>query len=193
MATRPRACATGERQNRAAGCRCRHGSRMRRSAGDLQGRVRDARWDWTMDSPRLAGTRSLIARLAQRLQAAGWAVSVRALLSDCNTARKVAGRPRRASAGLRGPYSPCEIRTESGAERDEAAAEVLSVGYFTTLQVLFLICPVLRRAWWASSSPWPTSKSARSSRPPASRRSSSWPSACTRWPSSCPSPACSGS
>ena len=30
----------------------------------------------------------LIARLAQQLQAAGWAVPVRALLSDCNTARK---------------------------------------------------------------------------------------------------------
>ena len=36
----------------------------------------------------------LIARLAQKLQAAGWVVQVRALLSDCNTARKVANRPR---------------------------------------------------------------------------------------------------
>ena len=36
----------------------------------------------------------LIARLAQQLQAAGWTVAVRALLSDCNTARKVASRPR---------------------------------------------------------------------------------------------------
>ena len=36
----------------------------------------------------------VIARLAQRLQAAGWAVPVRALLSDCDTARKVANRPR---------------------------------------------------------------------------------------------------
>ena len=42
-----------------------------------------------------AGGHSIvIARLAQRLQAAGWAVPVRALLSDCNTARKVASRPR---------------------------------------------------------------------------------------------------
>ena len=36
----------------------------------------------------------LIARLAQQLQASGWEVPVRALLSDCNTARKVASRPR---------------------------------------------------------------------------------------------------
>ena len=39
----------------------------------------------------------LIARLAQKLQAAGWVVPVRALLSDCNTARKVANRPRSSS------------------------------------------------------------------------------------------------
>src|SRR5262249_51245600 len=42
-----------------------------------------------------AGAHSIdIARLAQRLQAAGWMVTVRALLSDCNTARKVASRSR---------------------------------------------------------------------------------------------------
>ncbi len=35
----------------------------------------------------------VIARLAQRLQVAGWAVPVRALLSDCNTPRKVANHP----------------------------------------------------------------------------------------------------
>ena len=77
-----------------------------------------------------------IARLAQRLQAAGWAVPVRALLSDCNTARKVANRPR----ALQQASKPLRPRTKSGensAERDEAAAEVLSIGYFTTLQVLF--------------------------------------------------------
>jgi hypothetical protein len=42
-----------------------------------------------------AGGHSItIAQLAQQLQAAGWMVSVRALLSDCNTARLVANRPR---------------------------------------------------------------------------------------------------
>ena len=36
----------------------------------------------------------VIARLVLRLQDAGWVVSVRALLSDCDTARKVASQPR---------------------------------------------------------------------------------------------------
>jgi hypothetical protein len=36
----------------------------------------------------------VIARLAQRLRAAGWVVPVRALLSDCDTPRKVANRLR---------------------------------------------------------------------------------------------------
>lgn len=76
----------------------------------------------------------VIARLAQRLQAAGWAVSVRALLSDCDTARKVANLPRELQQASRAP-----VKTDrNSTERDEAAARVLSVGYFTTLQVLFL-------------------------------------------------------
>lgn len=78
----------------------------------------------------------LIARLAQRLQSAGWSVSVRALLSDCNTARKVAAQPRRLRSAE--TAAPTAIRpAEPNTPRDEAAAEVLSVGYFTTLQVLF--------------------------------------------------------
>ena len=80
----------------------------------------------------------LIARLAQRLQASGWVVPVRALLSDCNTARKVASRARalrQDSKVAAGPVRSCE----DGAEHDQAAAEVLPVGYFTTLQVLFAI------------------------------------------------------
>jgi non-ribosomal peptide synthetase-like protein len=83
----------------------------------------------------------LIARLAQRLQAAGWTVPVRALLSDCNTARKVAHRPRVSqSSNARSAPVKSEAKSEVGsAARDEAAAEVLSVGYFTTLQVLFAI------------------------------------------------------
>jgi non-ribosomal peptide synthetase-like protein len=84
-----------------------------------------------------AGGHSIvIARLAQRLQAAGWAVPVRALLSDCNTARKVASRPR-ALAPASKPPAALVKSDESSALRDETAAEVLSNGYFTTLQVLF--------------------------------------------------------
>ena len=78
----------------------------------------------------------LIARLAQKLQAAGWVVPVRALLSDCNTARKVANCSRALQQTSKASAVPVKS-DESNAERDEAASEVLSVGYFTTLQVLF--------------------------------------------------------
>lgn len=85
-----------------------------------------------------AGGHSIvIARLAQKLQAAGWVVPVRALLIDCNTARKVANRPR-ALPQAQTHAAPLKS-DENSAERDEAAAEVLSIGYFTTLQVLFAI------------------------------------------------------
>jgi non-ribosomal peptide synthetase-like protein len=78
----------------------------------------------------------LIARMAQQLQAAGWAVSVRALLSDCNTARKVANCPRVQEQASK-PPTPRVKSDDNIAERDEAAAEVLSIRYFTTLQFLF--------------------------------------------------------
>ena len=80
----------------------------------------------------------LIARLAQKLQAAGWVVPVRALLTDCNTARKVANRPRALQRAFKAFAVPVKS-DENSAERDEAAVEVLSIGYFTTLQVLFAI------------------------------------------------------
>ena len=79
----------------------------------------------------------VIARLAQRLQAAGWVVPVRALLTDCDTARKIANHPRQlqqATATPAGAIKP----DQSSTGRDEAATKVLSVGSFTTLQVLFL-------------------------------------------------------
>ena len=79
----------------------------------------------------------VIARLAQRLQTKGWVVSVRALLSDCDTPRKVANRPPEFQQASEAPAAPAR----SGAvptERDEAAARVLSVEHFTALQVLFL-------------------------------------------------------
>jgi non-ribosomal peptide synthetase-like protein len=83
-----------------------------------------------------AGAHSIgIARLAQRLQAAGWVVSVRALLSECDTARKLAARPRALHQTSAPPTIPVRP-DESVAKRDEAAAEVLSIGTFTTLQVL---------------------------------------------------------
>jgi len=86
-----------------------------------------------------AGGHSIvIARLAQHLQAAGWVVSVRALLTDCNTARKVANSRQALQQASEAPTAPVKS-DENGAGRDEAAAEVLSVRYFTLLQVLFAI------------------------------------------------------
>ena len=79
----------------------------------------------------------VIARLAQRLQAAGWTVPVRALLSDCDTARKIANRSRE----LQQASEASTVAIDTGqkhAKRDEAAARVHSTGYFTILQVLFL-------------------------------------------------------
>ena len=87
-----------------------------------------------------AGGHSIvIARLAQQLQAAGWIVSVRALLSSCNTARKVASQPRVLQQAPKDPPTVPLKSNENKFERDEPAAKVLSVGYFTTLQVLFAI------------------------------------------------------
>ena len=78
----------------------------------------------------------LIARLAQQLQSAGWVISVRSLLSDCNTPRKVASRPR-----IR--EQPCKdsgaslLPGQKMAENDKTTGESLSIGSFTALQVLF--------------------------------------------------------
>ncbi len=91
---------------------------------------------WDEGFAEAGGHSIVIARLARRLQAAGWPVSVRALLSDCNTARKVASRMRR----IQSPTTAATVAEESAqtsALRDESAAKVLSVGWFTTLQILF--------------------------------------------------------
>jgi non-ribosomal peptide synthetase-like protein len=79
-----------------------------------------------------------IARLAQRLQAAGWFVPVRALLSDCDTPRKIAARPLETQQAPEASTAATRSHRKY-AERDETAAKVLSVGYFTFLQVLFLL------------------------------------------------------
>ena len=81
-----------------------------------------------------AGGHSIvIARLAQQLQAAGWMVPVRALLTDCNTARKIAHRPRLVTEA---PEPAVDQVVVNSVRRDEAAAEVLSIRYFTFLQLL---------------------------------------------------------
>jgi non-ribosomal peptide synthetase-like protein len=64
-------------------------------------------------------------------------VPVRALLTDCVTVRKVARRSRQHPQRTRGP-GPAAQTARNGTHRDESAAKVLSVGYFTALQLLFL-------------------------------------------------------
>jgi len=79
----------------------------------------------------------VIARLAQQLQASGRTVPVRSLLSDCDTARKVANHPQ---ALQQDPavLAAAEKPEQDHSGRDEKAARVLGVGFFTSLQVLFL-------------------------------------------------------
>jgi len=94
--------------------------------------------DWDDVFADHGGHSIVIARLAQRLQTAGWAVPVRALLSNCDTARKVVNRPRQLQQVPEVPM-PASKSTGKSIERDEAAARVLAVGYFSILQVLFLL------------------------------------------------------
>ena len=92
---------------------------------------------WDDGFAEAGGHSIVIARLARRLQAAGWAVSVRALLSDCNTARKVASQMRQQ---VQTPTAAATLAARSAqtcAARDESAAKVLSIGRFTILQILF--------------------------------------------------------
>ena len=80
----------------------------------------------------------VIARLAQRLHAAGWKVPVRSLLSDCDTARKIANRPREDQHAAQAHAFAVKPHREHDV-RDERAAKVLSVGFFSTLQTFFLL------------------------------------------------------
>ncbi len=80
----------------------------------------------------------IIARLAQRLQAKSWTVTVRSLLSDCDTARKVANRPQELQQGS-ATFTAEEQLGHNSTGRDEKAAKLLGVRYFTGLQVLFLL------------------------------------------------------
>jgi len=97
-------------------------------------------WD---DAFAKAGGHSInIARLAQRLQTAGWQVSVRSLLSECNTARKIARLPRIPVSSQ--PLARQTLADTTSVPRhtpnqNAADSEVLSVATFTILQMLFLL------------------------------------------------------
>ncbi|MFY0611522.1 MAG: AMP-binding protein [Hyphomicrobiaceae bacterium] len=98
--------------------------------------VFDSPIEWDDDFADFGAHSIMIARLAQRLQQAGWRIPVRALFTDCNTARKIACRPRDAEP-IGGSVS---IPVPQGAPihcRDEDAAKVISITQFTILQLLF--------------------------------------------------------
>jgi len=79
----------------------------------------------------------VIARLAQQLHASGWDVTVRALLSDCDTARKVAAHVRQHPRAPNAEESIAQAGA-SNAPHSESSTQVLPVGVFTGLQLLFL-------------------------------------------------------
>jgi non-ribosomal peptide synthetase-like protein len=79
-----------------------------------------------------------IAELTLRLQVAGWKVTVRDLLTDRNTARRVAALPRELRQASSAPAAAAPSG-RSGRGRDQSAAEVLPLRKFTTLQALFLL------------------------------------------------------
>ena len=94
------------------------------------------RSDWTMDLPRPAGTRSSSPawRRNCKLQD-GWCRSGRCSVTatQCGKSPTARGTLEQASKASAAPVK----FSETCAERDECAAEVLSIRYFTTLQVLF--------------------------------------------------------
>ena len=105
-----------------------------RSAGPYSRR----RWDWTMDSLRLAGTRSSLRAWRRNCEPQdGWCRSGRCSVT-ATLLEKWPYRPRVLQQASKAFTAPVKS-DENSAERDEAAAEVLSIGYFTTLQVLFAI------------------------------------------------------
>ncbi len=84
-----------------------------------------------------AGGHSIaIAHLAQRLQSAGWGVTVRDLLTEVNTPRRVGQCPRRLQPVAEIPQLPKSLHACSTTS-DEPGAQLLSVGHFTIRQVLF--------------------------------------------------------
>ena len=79
----------------------------------------------------------VIAQLAQQLHAAGWDVTVRALLSDCDTAHKIATHVQQyPRTRARAPSTA--VADTNRVKRDDPATKVLTAKVFTGLQLLFL-------------------------------------------------------
>lgn len=93
-------------------------------------------WDDTFADH--GGHSILIAQLAQKLRRAGWSIPVRALLGDCNTARKITERPMQLNLPATNTAAVVH-QARRGTERDEASARILAVPAFTARQILFLL------------------------------------------------------
>ncbi len=150
---------------------------MRGGAGDLQVRVRDAagigRWirrGWrALDRDRALGAATASCRMG------GVGPGAARRLQHCT---KGGEPPAAASADLHGPCAARDIRRRP-APRAMRPRQRCSPSDTSPPCRCSSRCSCIPRAWWASSSPCPISKSGRSSRAPASRRSSSSASACT--------------
>lgn len=92
---------------------------------------------WDDDFASHGGHSVRIAQLMLRLELAGWRVSVRELLTDCCTARRVAAAPRERREV---PARPVAAHADADrGPRESAEDGVLSPGRFTALQVAFLL------------------------------------------------------
>lgn len=99
--------------------------------------VFEAELDWDAVFTDHGGHSIVIAQLAQRLHASGWPVPVRSLLSDCDSARKVAASPRHNQVtSAKNTRQQAVDLSENG--EDQAASRVLSPGIFSLLQAMFL-------------------------------------------------------
>lgn len=99
--------------------------------------VFEAPVDWDSAFVKSGGHSINIARLAQRLQVAGWPVSVRSLLTEHNSPRKIAHLTRGPVKSTTDKVSakvPTRIHVS---DRDHDAAKILPLPLFTALQIAF--------------------------------------------------------
>ena len=99
--------------------------------------VFEAELGWDDAFAEHGGHSIVIARLVARLRAAGWSLTVRELLSECDTPRKVARCSRLIRPDLSSQAGPASEPDRSS--RNGPASRVMSVGLFTVLQALFLL------------------------------------------------------
>ena len=86
----------------------------------------------------------VIAQLAQQLHAAGWDVTVRALLSDCDTAHKIATHVQQyPRTRARAPSTA--VADTNRVKRDDPATKVLTARFLPAFSCCFYGCCTCRR------------------------------------------------